>query len=77
MKTWLSKSQESFCNRWLRSESVKENATLIMPSLGQSELALVLETIQMYVLPMNTGKAKIEIRHTMTGLSIDVSKEMS
>ncbi len=64
-------------NNWLREDSPSGTSMRSWPLPESQELLLVLQTIQTYVSHMNTGRVKIVIRPTTTGLYIDVLKEMS
>ncbi len=64
-------------NNWLREDSPLGTSMRSWPLPGQLELESVLDLIQKYVKRTNTGKVKIVIRPTTTGLYIDVLKEMS
>ncbi len=76
----------SFCNKWLRSQAdlpLKRRSTLIYCMLPPSELALVLETIRLFEVRMNSGKAQVEVmlkpdKHDGTiEIFVGDSKEMS
>jgi len=74
-KQW---SSESFCNRWLREESVlpaKRRSSLTLSMLEPSELELVLDIILKYGKRMNTGKVRIEVCLGEIKLSVVDSKE--
>ncbi len=74
---WSSSLQDKFYNRWLRSVAdTYQDRTLILQFLVPSEQELALETIQMYVQRMNSGKVKIEVCPGEIKLLVTGSKEM-
>ncbi len=76
----------SFCNRWLRQQADlprKRRSTLIYCTLQQSELELVLDTIQRFEEAMTYGGVPLEVtrKHDKNAGTIELfvedSKEMS